>query len=88
MKKEINILELFPKDFYVNKKGKFMSEMSMYDLNIIIDYIYNLKSKINEYETNVNTAIKYIEWQRRNPQYDNMWRERECESLINILKGN
>lgn len=86
--KKVNILELFPKDFYVNKKGEFMSEMSMHDLNIIIDYIYNLKSKINTYETNVNTAIKYIEWQRRNPQYDNMWREHECESLINILKSN
>ena len=60
MKKEVNILELFPKNFYINKKGEFMAEMSMHNLNIIIDYIYNLKNKINEYEKIQKTAIEYI----------------------------
>jgi hypothetical protein len=35
----------------------------------------------------IKKAIEYIDWQRRNPQYDNVWRNRECEDLIEILKG-
>ena len=35
----------------------------------------------------IDKAIDYIDWQRRNPQYDNVWRNAECEDLIEILKG-
>ena len=35
----------------------------------------------------IDKAIEYIDWQRRNPQYDNVWRNSECEDLIEILKG-
>ena len=36
----------------------------------------------------IGEAIEYIDWQRRNPQYDNVWRNAECEDLIEILRGD
>lgn len=50
------------------------------DPYILLDYITNLQERIDK-------AIEYIEWQKDNPQYDNIWRKYECDSLINILQG-
>ena len=36
----------------------------------------------------IEKATKYIEWQRDNPQYDNIWRNYECNELLKILKEN
>ena len=36
----------------------------------------------------IGKAIEYIEWQRDNPQYDNIWRNYECNELLKILKEN
>ena len=49
--------------------------------------IFELEQEIERLNNIINEAIEYIDWQRRNPQYDNVWRNSECESLIEILKG-
>ena len=46
----------------------------------LLDENYKLKQVIDK-------AIEYIEWQKNNPQFDNIWRKYECESLVEILKG-
>ena len=48
------------------------------------DVEYKEKIKL---QNRITKAIEYIEWQKNNPQYDNVWRKYECESLIKILKG-
>ena len=51
-------------------------------------YIETLEKENQQLKHNRDKAIEYIEWQKDNPQYDNVWRKYECESLINILKGD
>ena len=45
------------------------------------------KQEIERLNNIIDKAIEYIDWQRRNPQYDNVWRNAECEDLIEILRG-
>ena len=42
---------------------------------------------IEDLERRIEKAIEYIEWERDNPTYDNVWREYEANKLIEILKG-
>ena len=51
------------------------------------DYNEELMEERNRLNNIIDKAIDYIDWQRRNPQYDNVWRNAECEDLIEILKG-
>lgn len=53
----------------------------------LIEEINNKEEEIEKLNNIIDKAIEYIDWQRRNPQYDNVWRNRECEDLIEILKG-
>ena len=52
------------------------------------NYITNLQQEKEDYKSRVENAVEYIKWQQENPQYDNVWRKYECESLINILQGS
>lgn len=47
--------------------------------NGIIENEYYKSHILLDYITNL---------QQENPQYDNVWRKYECESLINILQGS
>ena len=50
---------------------------------------YDEKDKEIERLNNIiNKAIEYIEWQKDNATYDNIWREYEANKLIDILKGS
>ena len=57
---------------------------------ILIDYAEyeQLQQENKELHNKIDKAIEYIEWQRANPQYDNVWRGFECDSLIEILKDS
>ena len=60
-----------------------------YDRNVeqlLLEKI-NAEQEIERLNNIIDKAIDYIDWQRRNPQYDNVWRNSECEDLIEILKG-
>lgn len=46
----------------------------------LLEKLWNLQQRVHD-------AIEYIEWQRVHPQYDNVWRNYECDDLIKILKG-
>ena len=50
--------------------------------------IINQNKEIERLNNIIDKAIEYIDWQRRNPQYDNVWRNAECEDLIEILRGD
>ena len=63
------------------------------EIESIINYYINndvardkVRDYIEELQNKKDKAIEYIEWQRANPQYDNVWRGFECDSLIEILK--
>ena len=49
-------------------------------------YITDLQKENERLNNIIDKAIEYIDWQRRNPQYDNVWRNSKCEDLIEILK--
>ena len=77
-------------------KEKLKSIVDFYKLNDENNYDYSdrvlisMKLVLEEIErlnNIIDKAIEYIDWQRRNPQYDNVWRNAECEDLIEILKG-
>ena len=77
-------------------KEKLKSIVDFYKLNDENNYEYSdrvlisMKLVLEEIErlnNIIDKAIEYIDWQRRNPQYDNVWRNAECEDLIEILKG-
>lgn len=63
----------------------------LYDLEHLLEREHqtnlNLLRLIEIYEERIIKGIEYIEFQKNNPQYDNVWRKYECESLIEILKG-
>ena len=69
------------KKYYQNNKdyyNNYSKEWSKQKLD-------NLLKQLETYENMRKEAIEYVKWQRENPQYDNVWREKECESLLNIL---
>lgn len=61
-------------------KGEYIS---METSKIMAD----IEKENKELHDRIDKAIEYIQWQQENPQYDNVWRKWECESLIKILKG-
>ena len=78
-------------------KEKLKSIVDFYKLNDENNYDYSdrvlisMKLVLEEIErlnNIIDKAIEYIDWQRRNPQYDNVWRNAECEDLIEILRGD
>lgn len=73
-----------------NKTYKELSSMRIGDMSKeeLFDFAVGLLDEIWDYDKRIDKAIEYIEWQKDNPQYDNVWRKYECESLINILKGD
>lgn len=48
MKDEIK--EIFPKEFYINKKEEMVAEVSLENLNKIVDYITNLQAIEQEHQ--------------------------------------
>ena len=56
--------------------------ISAKDMKIVMQNV-----EIERLNNIIDKAIEYIDWQRRNPQYDNVWRNAECEDLIEILRG-
>ncbi len=52
------------------------------------EYITYWQKETDKRQNKIDKAIEYIEWQRTNPQYDNVWRGFECDSLIEILKDS
>lgn len=91
MKDEIR--KLFPLEFYINDKGKMVSEMSIDTLNKLSDEIIKLQEEndrhfkeairyenaCDELEIRIDKAIEYIEEKGRLKYYPN--------ELLNILKG-
>lgn len=53
----------------------------------VLNQFYYEHIQLREEIERINKAIEYIEWQKNNPQYDNIWRKYECESLVDILRG-
>lgn len=62
-------------------------DMYYQDVQLLIKYIKNLEQENHQLKDRIEKAIEYIEWQRDNPQYDNVWRSYECNGLLKILKG-
>ena len=54
----------------------------------LLNTIEEFEKEIERLNNIIDKAIEYIDWQRRNPQYDNVWRNAECEDLIEILRGD
>jgi len=90
------------KNWYLHQQknnGVFNDEDYM--AYMLLDYITNLQEeneRLKEWKEDLlnenielenirKEAIEYIKWQQDNPQYDNVWRKYECESLIKILQG-
>ena len=65
-------------EVHIIRNGVFLRENEVEALN------KKLK-QLEAYENMRKEAIEYVKWQRDNPQYDNVWRNSECESLLNIL---
>ena len=66
------------------------NEMNCIDNNSprkILNIAKTLQKENEELQERIDKAIEYIEWQKNNPQYDNVWRKYECESLVDILRG-
>lgn len=57
--KEIEIK--FPKDFYINKNGLIVSEITLEELNKIIDYIDECQRINLDLANRIDKAIKYCE---------------------------
>lgn len=73
--------------YNLNDNGGFLSPRSItesYNMTVAKEND-ELKKQLEAYENMRKEAIEYIKWQRENPQYDNVWRNSECESLLNIL---
>ena len=64
---------------------KIMKQEAQYDW--LKDEVHCLNDEMNKLQKRIDEAILYVEWQRKHPQHDNVWRDWECDSLINILKG-
>lgn len=89
------IKSLQEKNKYLKEQLEKYNNLYVKDVagNIINDTPYEL---ISDYEkvldmlkkekTIRSEAIQFINNQRKNPQYDNIWRDWECDELINILK--
>ena len=58
------------------------------DIDEVLNYIDNLEQENARLKDKIEKATKYIEWQRDNPQYDNIWRNYECNELLKILREN
>ena len=65
---------------------KIMKQEATYDW--LKDEVHCLNDEMNKLQKRIDEAILYVEWQRKHPQYDNIWRDFECDGLINILKGS
>ena len=74
-----------------------LSDYGIQDTDTNIEVFLSVKDMIKYYKqckeierlnNIIDKAIEYIDWQRRNPQYDNVWRNAECEDLIEILRGD
>ena len=87
--KEIEIK--LPKNFYINKDGIMVSEITLEDLNNIIDYL-DESQRINlDLVNRIDKAIKYIKknipyWQEWH--YDGVIDTDDMNIIIDILKGD
>jgi len=95
MRHSYEIHEEIIKKYNNADKISYPYRINLKQIKLLLSYIEQLEKKGNDalhYESKyyneakkVDKAIEYIEWQRDNPQCDNVWRKHECESLINIL---
>ena len=53
------IKKIFPKEFYINKKEKMVAEVSLENLNKIVDYITNLQQS-NERAFELLQQLHYL----------------------------
>lgn len=90
--KKIEEIELnLPKNFYINKEGIMVSEITLEDLNNIIDYLDKCQ-KINlDLVTRIEKAIKYIKknipyWEEWH--YDGVIDTDDMNIIIDILRGD
>lgn len=74
-------LEIYEK--YHKNGGTY--EIPIEVFNDLLDEKVQLVLENQKYKEVINKAIKFIEFQRKNPQCDNIWRNWECDDLINIL---
>ena len=80
-----------PKDFYINKDGLMVSEITLEELNNIIEYLEKCQ-KINLNLVNrIDKAIKYIKknipyWEEWH--YDGVIDTDDMNIIIDILKGD
>lgn len=74
----------------IERLGEMTIDYRLNSEDLTLTFMYcdeKAKDKIKELQERINKAIEYIEWQKNNPQYDNVWRKYECESLVYILRG-
>lgn len=89
MKDEIK--EIFPKEFYINKKEEMVAEVSLENLNKIVDYITNLQEenkRLEEIIENLTTMTvcgdkKQI---KNTAQYKLDIYKSRCEKAIKCIK--
>ena len=87
--KEIEIK--LPKDFYINKDGLMVSEITLEELNNIIDYLEECQRINLDLVNRIDKAIKYIN-EITYCEFDNSYMEYgddlTPEYIIKILKGD
>lgn len=74
------IKKIFPKEFYINKKEKMVAEVSLENLNKIVDYITNLQQS-NERAFELLQQLHYL-------FDDNDSIHERIDDIQKVLKGN
>lgn len=83
MKKKEKYLDL-PNDFYINKKGEMVSEITLKQLNSILDYIEDLQFKISD-------IIEYLTDETKELMEDTYYKVCNLsitDDILNILRGD
>ena len=74
----------------LSKENQELKKTKLFHKNRVFSLEYDketLTDMVLEYQEKIDKAIEYIEWQKDNATYDNIWREYEANKLIDILKG-
>ena len=71
-----------PNDFYINKKGEMVSEITLKQLNKIIDYIDECQRINLDLANRIDKTIKYCE------ESSKTIKSEYFSNVLKILKGN